>query len=90
MECKRAECIKEWREYVFDEEENARGYRKGGYTFTHCEMDGCHSIYPKGKNGYTCECCEAEVCEQCGDSGKFVDDAFFCSEECFSQMKPLY
>jgi hypothetical protein len=83
MECKRPECRKEWEELVPDEEENERGYAQGMYTFMHCQTEGCHNIYPKGKNGSTCECCLLEVCEQCSDNGEWEDDDFYCSKECF-------
>ena len=85
MECKREQCLSEWKEYVSDEEKNARGYSEGGYTFVHCEMKDCHTLYPKGKNGSTCEYCEKEVCEGCGDDGVWEDDYeyFYCSRECF-------
>lgn len=88
MQCKRKECIKEWLEFVSDEEENANGYRNGGYTYMHCEMEGCHTLYFKGKNGSTCEWCELEVCESCADDGILSKyDDFYCSKECYEEYK---
>lgn len=89
MECKRPECVKEWEEFVSDEEENERGYRNGGYTFMHCQIEGCHHLYFKGKNGATCELCEMEVCESCVDDGKWDDDDFYCSKECFDEAEKM-
>lgn len=87
MDCKRPECLSEWKEFVEDEEENARGYAEGGYTFVHCEIERCHNLYFKGKNGSTCEYCGAEVCESCADRGKFKDDDFWCTIECYNEAK---
>lgn len=87
MECKREECVKEWEEFVSDEEENQRGYKEGSYTFVHCEMKDCHRLYFKGKNGNTCDYCEMEVCECCSDNGIWTDDeCFYCSQECFDNL----
>lgn len=87
MQCKRPECVEEWKEYVSDEEENARVYSEGSYTITHCEKDNCHNIYPKGKNGWTCTLCHLEVCENCESDGKWDHEVgeFYCSEECWRE-----
>lgn len=65
----------EWDTYVSDEEENAAGYAEGLYTFTHCAIDGCHNLFPHGKNGGECLSCNEIVCEEhclvcdgCGES----------------------
>ena len=87
MDCKRPECLNEWREFVEDEAENTRGYKEGGYTFTHCEIANCHNLYFKGKNGNTCQYCDTEVCESCSDHGKFKDDDFWCNAVCYSEHK---
>lgn len=91
MDCKRPECLKEWREMVADEQENKQSYANGGYMFVHCEMEGCHTLYWKGKNGSTCEWCETEACESCADAGRWDDDyeEFYCSEECFKEHRAL-
>lgn len=85
--CKKEECIKEWNDYVEDCEKNNIGiddYDQGGYKLTHCENEGCHMIYWKGKNGETCDECLIEFCEGCacdtalGDEED--DDVWICSE----------
>ena len=82
MNCTKSECIQEWKEYVKDDAENEASYEKGNYKFVHCDEEGCHTLYWKGKNGETCAKCRREICEgHACDKGYFDEDwdLFYCS-----------
>lgn len=83
MNCNLPECIKAFREFISEneEEKNLRGYEEGSYTFMHCEEENCHELFWKGKNGTTCNECGKDVCEFC--QCQFYDedmDEYICHE----------
>ena len=83
MQCTRSECLVEWKDMVSDDEENEGAYADGNYQWVHCEHDGCHTQYWKGKNGSTCEKCRRDICEgHACDTGDYDDDddTFLCSK----------
>ena len=63
--CMKKECQKEWLELSdgTTQEEQDKDYASGNYGLQHCEIDGCHDIYWRGKNGTNCEFCDKHMCE---------------------------
>ena len=92
MNCDLPECIKAYREFVSesDEESNLKGYEEGSYTFMHCQQKNCHELFWKGKNGDTCNQCGKDVCEFCQTSSLNDEDLddFVC-QDCRLISRPL-
>lgn len=80
--CSKQECIDEWRE------------SKNSKSLSHCQTDGCHSIYWGFKNGGCCANieCGAKACEGCMDEGFRYEDSeeedWYC-EKCKPNVKAI-
>jgi hypothetical protein len=81
LNCNEKKCKKAWIEYNGDpDHEDTKNGDVSDLILTHCEIEGCHNIYWKGKNGSTCQWCALEVCEHCSMTNIVWDD---CGEESF-------
>lgn len=91
MDCKLPECVITFREYVpkDKEEENEAAYDEGSYSFVHCDVDGCHELYWKGKNGSVCESCNKNVCENCSFEWNSEEECYCCDECSFGSERKL-
>ena len=66
--CGRAECLAAFRDGAGSDDglgHDEGGYDEGGYDWQHCNVEGCHEWYWRGKNGEDCYPSGARACEGC-------------------------